>query len=143
MTIWEEKKKMEAMSIFSICVNYQVLDAFLFSLYRLIKICTVEGLNLQPLDVVNPSSFSVSAICCSVSPFSTKTLNIATARLLLGLLLALALFVSLLWESASACLSIKCSGLPSVHPLAFFAASACFVRAAVSSASYCAIADMI
>ena len=67
----------------------------------------------------------------------------ATALLLLELLSAFSLQVLILFWIACSCLSIKCSGLPSLNPLAFFACRADFVLAAISSASYCEIADRI
>ena len=67
----------------------------------------------------------------------------ATALLLLGLLSALSLQVLILFWMACSCLSIRCSGLPSLNPLLFLACNDAFVLAAINSASYWDIAEII
>ena len=97
--------------------------------------------NLHPLEVTNPSLLRISATSCRVCSSLSNVRSMATALLLLGLLSAFSLQVLILLRIACSCLSIKCSGLPSLNPIAFFACRADFVLAAISSASYCDIAD--
>lgn len=49
----------------------------------------------------------------------------------------------MLFAIATSCLSSKCSGLPSLYPLAFFACNDALVLDAINSASYCEIAEII
>ena len=61
-------------------------------LYLFSRTYTCDGLNSYPLEVTNPSLFSLSVISVSVMPCSARILSIATALLLLGLSSALALW---------------------------------------------------